>query len=231
MKTFRLVFILLIALSIGIPISFGQDCAMYIPVKAGTSMEIQHFNAKGKLESTTKQKVLTKKGDSRNLSVDVEVKSLNNKGKEEFSKVVTYQCKNGVFVLDLSGFMPDMAKQMEGMEVKVEGAEVVIPAVIKAGMKLDDAEIKISLVNQGMTMMTFNIRVINRKVEALENVTTPAGTFECYRISQDIETKGMFKTTLHSVDWMALNIGMVKQETFDEKKNKTGYSLLTAISN
>ncbi len=231
MKSLRLLLSLVTALVAGVFTAHSQDCAMYVPVKAGTAMEIQHFNSKGKLESTTKQKVLTKKGDSRNLSVDVEVKSLNNKGKEEFSKVVTYQCKNGVFVLDLSGFMPDMAKQMEGMEIKVEGAEVVIPAVIKAGMKLDDAEIKVSLVNQGMTMMTFNIRIINRKVEALENVTTPAGTFECYRIAQDIETKGMFKTTLHSVDWMALNIGMVKQETFDEKKNKTGYSLLTVITN
>ncbi len=209
----------------------GQDCAMYIPVKEGTKMEIQHFNGKGKLESTTNQKILKKKGDSKNMSVDVEVKSFNNKGKEDFSKVVTFQCKNGSFVMDLSGFMPDMGKQMEGMEIKVEGAEVVIPAVLKVGQKLQDAEIKMSLVSQGMTMMSFNISIVNRKVEAYEKVTTPAGTFECYKISQDVETKGVFKTKIHNIDWMSLNVGMVKQETYDEKNNKTGYSLLTVFTN
>lgn len=230
MKFLHRLFVLFILLAGSISVT-GQDCAMYVPVKEGTMMEIQHFNGKGKLENTTKQKVLKKKGDSKNLSVDVEVRSVNQKGKEEFSKTITLQCKNGSFVMDLSGFMPDMGKQMEGMEIKVEGAEVVIPAVLKVGQKLPDAEIKMSLVSQGMTMMSFNISIVNRKVEAYEKVTTPAGTFDCYRFSQDIETKGVFKTKIHSLDWMSLNVGMVKQETYDEKNTKTGYSLLTVFTN
>lgn len=208
----------------------AQDCAMYIPVKEGTSMEIQHFNAKGKLESTTKQKILSKKGDSKNLSVDVEVKSYNSKGKEEMNKTITLKCKNGTFVMDLSGFMPDMGKQMEGMEMKIDGSEVTIPGKLSVGQKLDDAEIKISLMTQGMAMMTFNIKITNRKVEAYEKVTTPAGTFNCYRLSQDIETKSMFKTVMHTIDWMTIDVGMVKQETYDEKNNKKSYSVLNSIT-
>ncbi|MCB0580266.1 MAG: hypothetical protein KDD10_13265, partial [Phaeodactylibacter sp.] len=56
------------------------------------------------------------------------------------------------------------------------------------------------------------------KVEAFEAVTTPAGTFECVKITEDVDSKMAFvNTTGKNKSWYAKNIGLVRQEVFDEK--------------
>ena len=39
-----------------------------------------------------------------------------------------------------------------------------------------------------MASMDMSIKIYNRKVEAKEDITTPAGNFSCYKISYDMES-------------------------------------------
>lgn len=49
-------------------------------------------------------------------------------------------------------------------------------------------------------------------------MTTPAGTFECVKITEDVDSKMAFvNTTGKNKSWYAKNIGLVRQEVFDEK--------------
>jgi hypothetical protein len=73
--------------------------------------------------------------------------------------------------------------------------------------------------------------MFNRKVEALESITTPAGTFECYKLTYDMEIKSMIKMTVKATQWVARNVGAVKTESFDKNGKLVGYSLLTAFRN
>jgi len=77
--------------------------------------------------------------------------------------------------------------------------------------------------------MTMVVKIYDRKVEAIEDMTTPAGTFSCYKMTSTIETKTMFTVIVKSTDWMAKKVGSVRSETFDKNGNLTGYSVLTSM--
>jgi len=80
-----------------------------------------------------------------------------------------------------------------------------------------------------MTVMNITIAITNRKVEAVENVTTPAGTFECYKISYDIDTKMMFTVKVKGVEWYAKNVGLVKSESYSTDGKLMGSNLLVGV--
>jgi len=226
------VFVFITALAYAGNVS-AQDCTFYFPVKEGTELEMKNYNGGNKLVSTVYQKVLRKKGSGREMSVDVEVRSINPGGTEDFKKTLTVRCKKGIFVMDMSNFLPENAKMegMENMEMKVTGSDMLIPGELKAGQKLPDAEMKVTMQNNGMSMMNLTTTVSNRKVDKFERVTTTAGAFDCYKISMDITTKGVVDMKMKMVQWIAKDIGIVKNDIFDEQGKKLGYSILTAIQN
>jgi len=78
--------------------------------------------------------------------------------------------------------------------------------------------------------MTMSFHVVDRKVEAFESITTAAGTFECFKLSQTTKSKMMFMNlTLKSIDWIAEGIGSVRSESYTEKGKLEGYTVLTNI--
>lgn len=213
--------------------SAAQDCTFYFPAKVGTEIEMKHYGKNNKLESTTYQKVMKISSTGKDMSVDVEVRSLDAKGKEDYKKVVPMQCKNGVFVMNMKDFMPDNAKidGMKGMEMKFSGTDMVIPGNLKVGQNLPDAEMKISMMNNGMNMMNMTTTCTNRKVLSYEKVITPAGTFNCYKISMELNMKTMMTVKMKMIQWLAKDVGIVKMENYDKDDKLQGYSLLTAIKN
>ena len=75
--------------------------------------------------------------------------------------------------------------------------------------------------------MNMNIKILNRKVEASESVNTLAGTFDCYKITYDMEMKSIINITTKGAEWIAKGVGVVKTEQYDKKGNLTGYTLLS----
>lgn len=79
-------------------------------------------------------------------------------------------------------------------------------------------------------MMNMSTTIKNRKVEAIENVTTPAGTFKCFKISYDIVTDTFLKkVTSKAVQWYSENVGMVRTESYGQNGKLDSYSVLTGI--
>lgn len=79
--------------------------------------------------------------------------------------------------------------------------------------------------------MNMSVRMYNRKVEAFESVTTPTGTFDCYKLTYDMDVKSIMKMTVKATQWVAKNVGAVKTESLDKNGKLVGYSLLTAFRN
>ncbi|MBL4560545.1 MAG: hypothetical protein JKX79_06125 [Labilibaculum sp.] len=76
--------------------------------------------------------------------------------------------------------------------------------------------------------MTTNI--VNRKVEAHENITTPAGTFKCCKISEDVKSKmGFVNVQLHNVTWIVKDIGTIRRESYNKKGKLSSTSELIKI--
>jgi hypothetical protein len=77
-------------------------------------------------------------------------------------------------------------------------------------------------------MPEFTIDITERVVESIESITTPAGTFDCIKVSSKQRIKNIIAYEMHIVEWISKGTGLVKSETFKGDKRK-GYSELTAI--
>jgi hypothetical protein len=80
-----------------------------------------------------------------------------------------------------------------------------------------------------MSMMNMTTKVYNRKVEAIEKVTTEAGTFECYKISYDVFVDGMIDFNSKGIEWIARDVGAVRSETYNKNGKLTGYTELIKL--
>jgi hypothetical protein len=113
--------------------------------------------------------------------------------------------------------------------MKLEGGSLELPSSMKAGDLLKNGDMKISFSNNGMNVMSITIVVTNRKVEAIETVTTPAGTYECYKITYDLATKMMINVKTKAAEWYAKGVGLVKSETYSLDGKLMGSSVLNSI--
>ena len=141
-------------------------------------------------------------------------------------------CIDGVFTVDMQSYLNQNAiAGLQDMEVKIEGVDMEFPSNLSVGQELNDASITFTASNMGITMMKMNVKITDRKVEAIEDVTTPAGTFSCYKMTYKTEMQAFGKYTTSSIEWFALDIGSVRSETYDKKGNLESYSVLTHFEN
>jgi hypothetical protein len=208
----------------------AQDCEPYYIDSQGAIIEMASYDKKDKLTGTSVSTVKEVKSAGNKVEWTISVATKDDKGKEQASGDLNMWCENGIFKMDMRNFIDEeMMKGFEGMEVTMDAKDLEYPNVMVAGQTLPDGNITISVGNQGMTMMNLVVKIYDRKVEAIEDMTTPAGTFSCYKMTQTIETKTMFKTTVKSTDWMAKKIGTVRSETYDKDGKLMSYMVMTSV--
>ena len=84
------------------------------------------------------------------------------------------------------------------------------------GASLPDASVSMAL-KMGFVNMKMAADVTNRKVEAIEDVTVPAGTFKCLKLTSDVNATVMgMNVKSNSTEWYAKGIGLVKSESYDK---------------
>lgn len=208
----------------------AQDCDAFFPVKSGVSLTMESYDAKGKVESKTVQTIKNITNLPGGFEMNVHSQNFDPKGAPVFEGEYTVKCDNGVTSIDMKRFMGQLdLTKYEGMEMKIQSQNIEIPSSLNVGQMLNEGNITISFSSNGMTVFNMTTRIFNRKVEAQESITTPAGTFQCYKISYDIEVKSMIKVTTKATEWYAKKVGIVKSESYDKNGKLTGYSLLTDI--
>lgn len=219
---------ILIAVLIGTTqMTNAQDCTFYFPVKKGTITEVKNYNGKDKLTGSVKSKVIDQSADKVKFSSEV----FDDKGKSLSTGEYEVQCKNGEYVMDMNSFLKGVDKNAyKDMDVKIEATEMTIPGKLTVGQKLNDGQINMKVSNQIMTIMNMTVKVLNRQVVSFEDMTTPAGTFKCAKITYDIEAKIMGTTRTKVTEWLSEKVGVVRSETYDQKGKLAGYSVLSSIS-
>lgn len=185
MKRILRLSLLLVFVFVPVITILAQDCTFYFPTKEGTVIKTDYFDKKGKFTSITTQKILKKESFPGGLSITVETQTeIPGEDVELPSKEITLTCKEGKFYVDMDNYMGDVNMEAyENMDIIVESENVTIPRNPKAGDLLGDGSITMTIKNEDITLMTITVKIYNRKVEAIEKVTTPAGTFECFNPS------------------------------------------------
>jgi hypothetical protein len=159
------------------------DCGNSLLFHKGAVVYTNSYDGQGKLTSKSVSTV-TKTYDEGGMSVaEVEMKGVDEKDATKAPMTAKYKCDGKQLYVDLSGLMPGGNTQQS----KLETSGMLFPFKLSAGETLPDASHSISMERGGKTM-SITSHIKERKVEAKESLTTPAGTFECYKISSVIET-------------------------------------------
>lgn len=236
MMCFSKTFFLVLFFSSIFNLAFAQsqetkDCNGYFAYQAGTKMELTHYDKKDKVSSVLKYQVEKNVPTANGTDIFFFNQTYDSKGKLVVKGDFEMQCKNGQIYADVHNIASDMTPAADA-EVSITGDKLTYPHNLTVGQKLDDVncEVKQTMSGSGMTLFTIDMSLTNRKVEGFETVTTPAGTFECVKISYDYNTKMSFmKKQGHTVEYLAKGIGLVKVESFDKKGKKESSQLLTKL--
>jgi hypothetical protein len=209
---------------------FGQDCKLYYPATENAQLEYKNFDKKNKLTGTSKQRVKEIKKGPDAITAIIEAEYFDNKGASQGKAEMTARCEKGVFYLDMKNYMNQQSMESyKDMEMSIEGGSLEMPSKLNVGDVLKSGDMKMTFSSNGMTFMTMSISISNRKVEAIEDVTTDAGTFSCHKISYDATTKMGITISSKGVEYYNDDIGMVKSETFDKKGELQGYTVISSL--
>ena len=223
-------FLIAVLFSVKLP---AQDCKFYFPTEKGTMLEMANYDKKGKVTGYTSQKIIDKKEEDGAQIVIFEQSAADKNRENMTTQTMQVKCQDGKFYVGLNNYFENMGlgqyEEDPAMEVVIDGDELYFPSELKEGEQLPDGTITAKVMTGGMPLMTMTVHILDRKVGPKESVTTPAGTFECYRISQDVELKTIMRIKTSETSWMADGIGIVKTEHYDKKGKLTDYSELIRI--
>ena len=217
----RLLFVLMLMTVCAVS-SYAQEC-MGFNFKAGSGFEMNSMDGKGKSIGKIIYKIasVTKEGATTVITVDFE--SINTKGKSDFKNTYKMRCDGNALTMDAGALInPEQMKSFESFQMKFTSTDLVYPVKLSVGDKLKDASLK----GEGMSgpmAVVFNMLIINRKVEGQEKITTPAGTYDTFKITSDMnmETKMGFgiKMEFQTVSYRAPGIIWdIKSETYRKGK-------------
>ncbi|MCU0434534.1 MAG: hypothetical protein MUC87_13860 [Bacteroidia bacterium] len=202
----------------------AEVCESDLFVK-GVSITTSTFDEKGKLVSTGTSTIKEVEKTAVSVFADMHVSTVDAKSREMGSADVKMRCENGKFYMDMKNFASSNNTRMGAdFSFDFEGIDIEYPSVMSVGMNLRDAHVIMTTKNNGSQFSTTTIKMYNRKVVARENKTTPAGTFDCWKIEYDIDFEmvmAMGKLPIkprHSIEWFTPKIGAVYTESYKEGK-------------
>jgi len=221
----------IIAILLFAPFSFAQsNCSKYYPFKEGATFTYTNYNKKGKESGEVNYKItnLRNEGDNEVITMSTKIKDAKGKDSVDFSYDISCD-GNGISIDYNSLGNMGMLQQFENMETEITGTNINIPNDLSVGQKLPDSNMNMKI-SMGITM-EIKVNVINREIIAKEKVTTPAGTFDCYvlQATSVVDMMGK-KITSTSKSWFSEGVGMVKQESNDEKGKPVNSTKLTALN-
>lgn len=208
-----------------------SDCSTFYPFTTGSTFQMTSYDAKEKASAIVDY-VVSQVSQHEGKEIAT-VASIVKDGDGKSITEITFEvsCNGDLISMDFKSMAnPQILEQYKDMDIKMSGSNLEFPNNLTVGQSLPEATLQIQI-GMGGIKMNVDTTIQNRKVEGTENITTPAGSFDCYVITYDTAVKvaGINQTT-QSKQWLAKGVGMVKQENFDKKGKIASSSVLTKFS-
>ncbi|MBA2500652.1 MAG: hypothetical protein H0V30_13055 [Chitinophagaceae bacterium] len=201
----------------------NSDCGNQILFKEGARITYAQFDGNDK--EFSRQTSIVKSVENQNgvwQSV-VEMDDLSNT--KMANAEVEYSCDGKQVHFDMQNLF---AKNGMEAEAVIKADRLSFPLQLKTGETLSNASFKMSA--KGGTIFTSDIT--NRKVESIEKISTTSGTYNCYKITADLnvdmEMPGMPAAALEEMKknipassytmWFDPSFGVVKMQMFQGGK-------------
>lgn len=211
--------------------SYAQiDCKAYIPTKKGAKWEITNYTAKGKTTGKIHYELVDMVINGNDVIFKVKTITHDKKGEEIYTNTFEAKCVDGIFDLNMAVKIDGSQLQAYNeMDVEVDATKFEIPDMdAAAGTTLEDGSLTVKVATGPMNM-NMTVLITDRLVEARESIITPAGTFDCIVLSQNVSTKMIIRVKASSREWYAENVGLVRSESYNKKGKLMGYSVLTKL--
>ena len=207
--------------------SFSQDCSNYFYMQDKKTIEMTISNNKGKESGKMIYKIsnTTKNGNSITSTVNSEF--VDTKGNSTANTANNVKCTNGVMQMDMKVFIPASQQgQIKAGTASATDVYLEYPSAMKSGDQLKDGLLVMDYETMSGLKTTLEISITERKVEGNESITTPAGTWECFKITSKnrILTKVMsvgIPINMTVTEWFAPGFGIVKTESRSGKTEIT----------
>lgn len=225
----RLVYTVFTLIFLSSGVALAQGCSTYYTMVEGATFQYTNYNKKDKPDGTIDYKVTDVSNNGPSTTATMNIVFTDEKGEQFMTNDYQFTCEGDVVTIDFESLIPDqLMEQYKDMEMTIDGTNIELPNNLSVGQSLPDANVNLKISLAGAMNMNINVDTVNRKVEKKETVTTPAGTFDCFVIYSETQTKMMISNqTFPSRLWLAEGIGMVKSENYNKKGDKTSSTLLT----
>jgi hypothetical protein len=208
---------------------FSQDCSNYYYLQNNKMIEMTITNNKGNESGKMTYVVSDSKKNGSSISATINSEFVDAKGKTISKGANNVKCENGAMQMDMKVFIPPVQlEQMKTGTANSNDAYLEYPANMKVGDQLKNGQLNIDYESTNGKKSSIEINISDRKVDGKETITTPAGTWECYKISaknkivSKIGDTGI-PITMDVIEWFVPGFGIVKTES------KTGKTEITSI--
>jgi hypothetical protein len=224
--------ILILVFSMAYASSALAQCNDYYHMQQGTAWAYETLDAKGKTQGKNQQVVKAYAQTPTGFKATINSVMTNEKGKKLMEGDLEMTCDNGTIIMDMRRFIPEeQMKAMGNFEMKIESENLEVPSKLTVGQALKNGSITMNASNSPVPMKMM-VEITDRKVEAKETITTPAGIFECYKISSKSTIENQMGMTMKfeftNIEWITEKVGMVKSELFDKNGKSNGTTILVS---
>ncbi len=194
-----------------------QDCKSYYFLQNNAEVEMSIYDGKSELVAKNIEKVLNVNRTANVISSNFSTTLKDANGKDLSTGKGKFKCTGSEILLDMQMAMPNIP-QLQNMKMEAGSDEVFLsyPATLKEGQTLPGGEKQMSGNMNGMEI-SMTLKVSDRKIVGKEKVTTPAGTWECFKISyklglsvQMMGTNFPMDLDVNATEWFAPGFGIVK---------------------
>ena len=197
----------------------GAPCRVYYPFRKGAQLEYTIYDHKDKVSGYLSQQITEVKNTAKGLKITAQSQHLNKKRKLNYSGKVHMRCEGNVFYADVRNLLDPKSIQafQNDSQVEISGIDAAIPGNIQVGKTLPDAKITLKIKTKDIPLPPTVISVKQRKVLAREKISTPAGSFDCYKISSEFQIESIINIRMKTIEWIAPDVGTVQSETYNDK--------------
>jgi len=215
----------------------AQDCARFIYMQTGKTIEMSTFNKKGDVEMKSLSTISDVTTSGSIITAKVATQVFDKKGNSLGTSNAKYSCNGNAVSVEMDYDAGQQTNTNMQIDVKQDNNTVEYPTTMQVGDHLKDGTSIMDFGN-GKINSEITVKVYDRMVLAKESVTTPAGTWDCYKISYKTANSSTFKgegaDTLNKLTsaiskfalkfkkpaepsettiWYAPDFGLVKMET------------------
>jgi len=224
---------LLIAFLLLSPLALRAQECMGVTLKKGSGYEMLSYDAKGRESGRLIYKVKNVSKEGADTVLEMEFESFDKKDESQSKNTFKMRCNGNEMRVDAASMMPQgQGSQFESFDMTFTSKDIIYPASLSVGQKLPDGSFRGEGATGPMTV-TMDADFTNRKVEGKEQITVPAGTFDVFKISSDMNIS--MKTVMKmSFDFSSISyrspkvLWDIKTETY-RKGKLSGSTVLSKI--